>query len=95
MHLNRASVARTFLDFVTGWPLHIATAVFVIAVLVIAPRQVGLLAYKASLLLIAAVGAYWIDRAVFHRRAGVGDTQDQWQLVVLIAAAMLAAGLAA
>jgi hypothetical protein len=89
----RARLAR----FAREWPLHIATAACFAGVLIIAPQQSGLIIYKASLLLAAAVVAYWLNRTLFHRDTdeGSGDVQDQWQLVAMICAAMIAAGLAA
>src|SRR5579859_6362959 len=57
-HPKRMRFAR----FLRDWPLHIAAVILIVAVLIIAPRQAGILVYKASLLLIAAIGAYWINR---------------------------------
>lgn len=81
--------------FAREWPLHLITVMLVIAVLVIAPRQAGILVYKAALLLIAAVGAYWINRLLFFREPHGEDIHDRWQMTTMICAAMLAAGLAA
>ena len=81
--------------FARDWPLHVITVALIVAVVMIAPRQAGILVYKAALLLIAAVGAYWINRLLFFREPHGGDVQDRWQMTAMICAAMLAAGLAA
>jgi len=93
-HPKRMRFAR----FLRDWPLHIAAVILIVAVLIIAPRQAGILVYKASLLLIAAIGAYWINRTLFHRLGHGCEEQNihhQYQLVIMVAAAMIAAGLAA
>ena len=77
------------------WPLHLITTALVALVLVIAPRQAGILVYKAALLTIAAVGAYWINRTLFGREPHGRGVHDRWQMTAMICAAMLAAGLAA
>jgi hypothetical protein len=89
----RARLAK----FAREWPLHIAGAACFAGVLIIAPQQSGLIIYKASLLLGSAIVAYWLNRTLFHRDTdeGVGDINDQWQLVTMVCAAMIAAGLAA
>ncbi len=90
-----APAARSAGSFVHRWALHAAMIVGVGIVMMIAPKQTGLLVYKATLLLIAAIGAYWINRMLFHRRAHESDLHGQWQMTAMICAAMLAAGLAA
>lgn len=90
MNLNRLWA------FISAWPLHIITVVSIGVVLYIAPQQAGLLVYKASLILIAACSAYWINRLIFRRDPeDATDTHGHYQLTIMIAAAMLAAGLAA
>lgn len=82
--------------FLMAWPLHIITLFSIGAVVYIAPQQAGLLVYKASLILIAACSAYWINRLIFRRDPeDATDTHGHYQLTIMIAAAMLAAGLAA
>lgn len=95
MRWDRAVLARNTRKWVSDWPLHIATVILIGAVLVIAPRQIGIVVYKAALLMLAAIGAYWIDRGMFGREPGKGDDSGRWQLVALICTAMIAAGLAA
>lgn len=88
------------MEFIKSWPLHITTVILIGVVYVIAPQQLGLLAYKAALITLPTIIVYWISRWVLHLdvdKLDSGDltSEDQWHLVLLICAAMLAAGLAA
>lgn len=82
------------------WPLHITTVVLIAIVMVIAPQQLGLLVYKAALITLPTVITYWISRWILHldvKKLDSGNLtrEEQRDLVILIAAAMIAAGLAA
>lgn len=92
---GRGQAGRIVLDFLRDWPLHIVTMVLVGLVLLIAPHQVGILVYKACLQLIAAIGAYWINRLLFARKIRENDVHAQWQATAMICAAMIAVGIAA
>jgi len=89
-------------DLARGWQLIAVTMLLLAVVLHVAPQQLGLVAYKGSLISGAAMMAYWIDRVIFHRaRPGIGEL-DHWGEVhamyrraIIMGCAMIAAGLAA
>lgn len=97
---NRVTWMGEVVKFLREWPLHFITLVLVGAIYIIAPQQLGLLAYKAALITLPTIIVYWIARWVLHLDVEKLDSggltkEDQRDLVILIAAAMLAAGLAA
>lgn len=49
------------------WGWKIATIGAALAVVVIAPQQAGVVAYKLSLITLALVLGYWADRSLFAR----------------------------
>lgn len=87
------------------WVITLATA---LAVGVLAPQQLGVSLYKLSLVAMAALAGYWIDRALFpysrpHQHIG-GCATDRTAMVfctsmirraIIVAAAMLSTGLGA
>jgi hypothetical protein len=77
------------------WQWHIATLFFVAVVIALAPRQATLLIYKASLPMIGACGAYWLNKFFFYREPECKETHARWQLIALMCAGMLAMGLGA
>jgi len=83
-------------SFARDWPLHLTTIAFVALIAWRFPQQAWLLAYKATLILLAPIGVYWINRWLFRRNVECArDIHTQWQTTAMICAAMLAAGLAA
>lgn len=85
-----------------GWQLLATTVVLVVAVIVIAPQQAGLIVYKAGLITGAAYLAYLVDRVIYPNARPDSAHLSDWEAVhaqyrraIIIASAMLAAGLAA
>lgn len=90
---------------------YLATALLSLAVLLLAPQQLPVSLYKLSLVALAAVAGYWLDRSLFpyarpdHMMAQwAAEPGRGWQWVfaasmlrraVIVAAAMLAIGLGA
>lgn len=58
----------------------IVAAVLVAAVAVIAPQKLEVTVYKASLLALAAVLGYWLDRAFFPYARPDSYLQRDWRL---------------
>ena len=82
----------------------IAAALLTLLVWLLAPQQVPVTVYKLSLVALAAVAGYWIDRSIFpYARpnpytAGEQPLQfaaAQVRRALIVAAAMLAMGLGA
>ena len=85
------------------WDWSLAAAVAVAVVWALAPQQIEIIAYKGSLLTLAAVAGYYLDRALFPyarpHRFDDPDTQyvfafSMMRRAVVIAAALLSVGLA-
>lgn len=88
-------IATAVRQFFSDWPMHITTAVLLLLVFVVARQQVGILIYKAALLTLAACIAYWIARWVLRVDPEDASDEERRDVVLLICAAVLAAGLAA
>lgn len=82
----------------------VVTLILFIIIAVLAPQQIGVTLYKLSLLTMAAWVGYWIDRALFpYARPHIfiqGQNPSWFTLTmirraIIVAAAMLAMGLAA
>lgn len=82
----------------------IVTLVLTIIIAVLAPQQIGVTLYKLSLLTAAAWAGYWIDRALFpyaRPHTFIQGQNPSWfslamiRRAIIVAAAMLAMGLAA
>src|SRR5689334_16648453 len=89
---RRGGTVRAFLE---NWTAHIVTVLLVAIVVVVAPRQTTLLAYKACLPMIGACGGYWLCTWFLGRCPEEGEAHERWQLVTLMCAGMLAMGLGA
>lgn len=90
----------------SGWLL--ATVLLLIAIGLLAPQQLPVSLYKLSLVSMAGVGGYWLDRSLFpYARPDVflnGSNTDRTAMVfaaamlrraVVVGCAMLAIGLGA
>lgn len=80
------------------WQAWLATFVLIGVVLAIAPQQVGILAYKGSLIGLGGLGGYWLDRWTFppiRDEHGIDRRAAMLRRALLMAAAMLASGLGA
>lgn len=75
-----------FMAFVKSWPMHIVTVILLLAVVAIAPQQLGVLVFKACVIFLSGTMAYWLGRA--------NGLTDDWQRIALICAAMVATALA-
>jgi len=60
-----------------GWL--IAAALLVIAIAVISPQQLPIALYKLNLISLAAVVAYWLDRALFPYARPDSYLQTDWR----------------
>lgn len=90
------------------WLWWLITLVTAFAVAQLAPQQLGVSVYKLSLVAMAALAGYWIDRALFpysrpHQHMG-GQASDRTAMVfctamirraLIVAAAMISTGLGA
>lgn len=83
-----------------GWAL--ITAVLLLAVWALAPQQAAVTLYKVSLVTLAAVVGYWLDRSMFPygRPDDLADDPDAFgaamlRRAIVVAAAMVAMGLGA
>lgn len=89
---------KTLTDKLRAWPWLALALIITALVGVIAPHQLGVLAWSLSKLAFGAYLGYWIDRSIFHY-ARPGDLTEFEQHMaglrraVIIAAAILALGL--
>lgn len=89
---------KTFTDKLRAWPWLALALIITVLVGVIAPHQLGVLAWSLSKLAFGAYLGYWIDRSIFHY-ARPGDLSEferhvaSLRRAVIIGAAILALGL--
>lgn len=72
--------------------------VLAIVVAMVAPQQLGILAYKGALLAGAVFGGYWADRRLFpysRPHEFYSSIHSEYRRAVIVAACVLAVGLAA
>lgn len=78
------------------WQAWLITLVLLGTIYVIAPQQIGLLAYKSVFLTLGGVIGYWVHTWTFgHIEVGCGDEQEKWRRTVYMVGGMLAFALAA
>jgi len=81
------------------WEVWIVTIVMFVIVYYVAPQQIAISAYKASMITSGALIGYWVDRWSFGRIFSTDDTDEKVPGMLrragLIAAGMLAFGLGA
>ncbi|MCF7770470.1 putative holin [Achromobacter pulmonis] len=68
---------RRRLPRLTTWL--IVAAVLIIVIGIVSPQQVPVAIYKLSLISLAAVGSYWIDRALFPYARPDGYLVRDWR----------------
>lgn len=82
----------------------IVTLSLTVIIALLAPQQIGVTLYKLSLVTAAAWAGYWIDRGLFpyaRPHQLIGNAYKDWfsaamiRRAIIVAAAMLAMGLAA
>ena len=81
------------------WPAWIATLVLLGLVAVIAPQQIGVIAYKFIFLTGGAIAGYWVHVWTFGHITHDDDSEylepGKWRRTVFMTAGMIAAALAA
>ncbi|WP_343074433.1 putative holin [Achromobacter insuavis] len=68
---------RRRLPRLTTWL--IVAALLIVAIGIVSPQQVPIAIYKLSLISLAAVGSYWIDRALFPYARPDGYLVRDWR----------------
>jgi hypothetical protein len=73
----------------TDWTL--IAAGFTLVIALVAPQQLGVTAYKLSLVSLAAVFGYWIDRSLFPYARPEGCSHDDRPAAMIRRALVVAA----
>ena len=102
---SQASRPRPQLPRLTDWT--VVASVLAVCVMMIAPQQIPVSLYKLSLVALAAVAGYWLDRSLFpyaRPHDCIALMRDDWARVfaasmlrraLIVSAAMVAVGLGA
>jgi hypothetical protein len=89
---------QSILDKLRAWPWLVAAVITTAIVALIAPYQIGVLAWSLSKLAIGAYLGYWIDRSIFPyaRPGSIANTHRHMAAIrraIIVAATVLALGL--
>jgi hypothetical protein len=78
--------------------LLVVSLILLAIVALVAPQQLGIVAYKGALLSAAAFGGYWVDRVLFANGRIVEEYPDahaEYRRAIVVAACVLAGAFSA
>lgn len=96
------TILATIKDKLRASPFLLGAILGLVLIAFIAPQQLGVIAYKATILSLAAYAGYWADRIIFPN-ARVDDmavaetsvfTTAQLRRAIMVGATLIASGLA-